>query len=204
MNASPVLRMALQHVTTPGRRLARHAVYPHPTARPPVRRRGAHRPPRADRLQADLPGPHPADDRLRRLRPADQPVRRRPRAPQGAVPGDRPQGPARQPPGDRRPRAPAQRRPAGHHPDPAGQPPPAGRRPDPHPVPRHPPRRPGRAVPRAGEVRDHPLPRLRHRLPDPARDPGHRRPDLRPAGGGLGRRPRAGAPDGPGGRGSPR
>src|SRR5438067_8691384 len=74
-DASPVPRMTLEHVVTSGRRPAPDAVYPHPGARPPVRRRPARRAVAPERLQADVPGPHPPGGRLRRLRPVDLRVR---------------------------------------------------------------------------------------------------------------------------------
>src|SRR5436190_21188513 len=112
MSASLVLRMTLQHVATPGRRLAPDAVYPDPGGRPPARHRPAPPTPAPGRLPADLPGPHSPGRRLHRLRPADLRLRRRARAAPGPRPGDGPPGPPGQPPRTPAPGAPAQQRPA--------------------------------------------------------------------------------------------
>src|SRR5439155_1657328 len=143
-----VLRMTLQHVATPGRRLALDAVYPDPGGRPPARRRPAPRTPASGRLPADLPRTHAADGGLRRLGPADLRLRRRARVAPGPRPGDGPQGPAGQPPRTRTPRTAPQRRPPRRTPRAARAAAPAGHRPDPHPVPRPAPPGRRRAIPR--------------------------------------------------------
>src|SRR5579883_1384516 len=64
MNASSILRMMLQHVTTPGWRLARHAVYSPTRTRPQVGGRLAHRALGTHRLQTHLHRRYSADGYL--------------------------------------------------------------------------------------------------------------------------------------------
>jgi hypothetical protein len=169
MSASPVRRMTLQHDVTFARGLARHAVYPHRRRRSPLRHRPAAASPRPARLRPLLPGRHAAHRHLRRLCPAHLPVRRRAGPAPRPLGRDRPQGTAGQPPRAPTPGAPLQPGPACQLAPPARPPAAPGRRPDPTALPR--PALPGRrrVVPRPGQERHDALPRLRHRLPDPAR-----------------------------------
>src|SRR6266699_506733 len=195
MNASPILRMALAQRTVPGRRLASHAVYPDTLPGPPPRRSPAPGPPAPDRLPLPLPGPHAARPAAGRRLLVDLPVRRLPALAPRPLPGDRTPGPAPLAAGPGGVGAPPQRRPG--RPASAQPAPPAaasGRRPDPGPLPRPAVGRPGRGLPQQGQGRHQPLPRLRHRVPAPARPAVHPGADPRGARRAPRRRPQTSAP----------
>src|SRR5262249_30171311 len=155
--------MALGEHAMKGESHAPPPVDPDPPPRSRPRRNPRPAPPAPDRLRPHLPRARPPPSAPSRLRLADLPVGGLPALPPCPLTRDRPQCLGRYPQQPRRTPPPPQRRPARPAP-PALAAPPAGPGGRPHlgPLPRPArARRGGRGVPRSGQGRHYPLPRLR-------------------------------------------
>src|SRR5512135_2257146 len=183
MDARLLRRMTFGNRVITGGSHAPTESYARPSAGPSGRRRAPASPPQVQGLQTEDLSPRPLVAPLGRRRPDHLAVRRLPTPPRRPVRRDGPQGTPGHPARLRRPATAAQCR-AGR---PSAQGPPqaapaVGHRPDLDPLPRPALPRPRRDLPRPGQGRHQPLPRLRHRLCRPTRAALHRGADRREEG----------------------
>src|SRR5512135_2178100 len=178
MDASSPRIMAFGDTAITGGSHAPTPSYPRPQAGLPPRRAASASPPPVQGLQAQDLGPDPLVAVAGRRGPDHLVVRRLPTPPRRPLRRDGAPGPLGHTARLRRPATTAQRR-AGRAPAQGAvpAPPEAGHRPDLDPLPRPAVPRPQRDLPRPGQGRHQPFPRLRHRLHHPQGAAVHRGPD---------------------------